>query len=117
MQAEDTLDSFNAKLIKRNVKFTGFGKKENYGNLYRIALFSITESLYYENMPVVAAEDDTLADISMLLPYSMFRGISTNFKVDTMTLEFVIHDENKSRHIMIEKADGSLQQLFLDYQC
>ena len=97
---EDILvKKLGAALIKRNIKFSGFGG-ETQGNLYRVN-FELN-GLYYLDMPIVASKLKE-ANWNMIISATMFDGMA--YEIDTVNKKLNI-DIKDSQPVRILRLSG-----------
>ena len=99
---EDVLvKKLGAVLIKKNITFGGFGG-ETQGNLYRIN-FELN-GLYFLDMPIVASKL-IRANWSMILPASMFDGMT--YEIDTVRKKLNINIEDNQPVRILRLSDDN----------
>lgn len=99
----------DARLIKRNVSFTGFGGKA-VGDLYELSYFCVGK-LIFPSMPVIACEDLS-GDFDIILSATMFEGLI--YEIDTINskLNITIPSASElSRRISIKTKDNRVYVL------
>lgn len=88
-----------AKLIQKNVSFSGFGGKTQ-GNLYRIN-FRLNE-LTYIDMPIIVKEEPNL-NCHMLLSATMFDGMTYEIDTRNKRLNINTNDNQPVRILKLSK--------------
>lgn len=97
-------EKLGAVLIKRNIKFSGFGG-ETQGNLYRVN-FELN-GLHYLNMPIVASKLNN-ANWNMILSATMFDG--TVYEIDAINkkLNLNVKDNQPVRILRLSNDSNSI---------
>ena len=107
----ELLSSYNVRCEKEDVTFTVFGGIVVHGSLYTIDVFTLDNSLFYTNMPIIASRDESFRDVSMLFPMTMFRGMQVALDPQAGVLELTILDGQPSRRIKITDEGGEIHIL------
>ena len=105
------VESFGARACGECVRFTVFGGKEITGTLYEVPLFTLAETLFFTNLPVIAAKDASEDDTAILLPATMFKGMVVTLDPlkDEMLLKIL--DGQPSRRLKVTDKDGDIRIL------
>lgn len=105
---EILVSDLGAKLIKKDVPFSGFGGT-TYGNLYQVTLE--VGDLIFPNMHIVA-NNELNTSYNLILSATMFDGliyeINTRFHVLNFT---IINDSDLVRNLRVVDKDGKIHVL------
>lgn len=102
------LKKFDAKLVKKNVSFTGFGGIAT-GNLYRI-MFELGD-LIFPSLPIITNSDITVP-FNMILSATMLKGLIYEIDDSNHKFNVTIPDkESTIRNLKVESSDGQLHIL------
>lgn len=100
-------EDLNAKLVKKNVSFTGFGGIAT-GNLYRV-MFELGD-LIFPSLPIVA-NNDIAVPFSMILSATMLKGLI--YEIDDSNHKFNVTIPDKESTIRNLKVESSCGQLHI----
>lgn len=105
---EILVSDLGAKLVKKDVPFSGFGGT-TYGNLYQVTLE--VGDLIFPNMHIVA-NNELNTSYNLILSATMFDGliyeINTRFHVLNFT---IINDSDLVRNLRVVDKDGKIHVL------
>lgn len=95
---------FDAKLLKRNVIFSGFGGKAK-GDLYRVN-FELN-GIYYIDMPIIASEIKG-TNWNMILSATMFDGMIYEIDAINKTLSINVKDNQPVRILKLSDDNNNI---------
>ena len=95
---------FQAKLLKRNVIFGGFGGSAK-GDLYRVN-FELN-GIYYIDMPIIASEIEG-TNWNMILSATMFDGMIYELDTINKTLSITIKDNQPVRILKLSDDNNNI---------
>lgn len=102
------LKRLNAKLVKKDVSFTGFGGMAT-GNLYRM-MFQLGD-LVFPSLPIVTSSD-LAVPFSMILSATMLQGLIYEIDDNNHKFNVTIPDkESTIRNLKVESSSGQLHIL------
>lgn len=100
--SDDLLMGLGARLIKKNVKFSGFGGDAS-GNLYRVNF--MLDDLIYIDMPIVAKEMEKL-QCHLILSATMFENTVYEIDMRNHRLKMDTKDNQPVRLLKLSNDNG-----------
>ena len=102
------VSDLGAKLIKKNIPFTGFGGT-TYGNLYQVTLE--VGDLIFLNMHIVA-NSELNTSYNLILSATMFNGLIYEINTQSHILNVtVVNDSNLVRNLKVIDKNGKIHVL------
>lgn len=100
--SDGLLESLGARLVKKDVKFSGFGG-DTAGNLYRINF--VLSGLIYVDMPIVVKEMENL-QCHLILSATMFENMVYEIDMRRHTLHIDTKDNQPVRLLRVSNDNG-----------
>ncbi len=108
--SDELLMGLGARLIKKDVKFSGFGG-DAAGNLYRVNF--VLNDLIYIDMPVVAKEMDNL-QCHLILSATMFENMVYEIDMRNHRLKIDTKDNQPVRLLKLSNDNGNFSVYLAD---